>query len=123
VNTGNLPRSESQAQVADDASAPQYAISASASLQERRTRTLKHGETFAVFDQRGDIGGEPGNSEGLYHRDTRILSQFQMLLEESRPLLLSSMTQDDNAVPTSAIPICSWTDRSYCAANCFTCTA
>ncbi len=98
MNTGNLPRSESQAQVADDASAPQYAISASASLQERRTRTLKHGETFAVFDQRGDIGGEPGNSEGLYHRDTRILSQFQMLLEESRPLLLSSMTQDDNAV-------------------------
>ena len=62
------------------------------------TRTLKHGDTFAVFDQRGDIGGEPGNSEGLYHRDTRILSQFQLLLEESRPLLLSSMTQDDNAV-------------------------
>jgi glycogen debranching enzyme len=82
----------------DDASAPQYAISASATLQERRTRTLKHGDTFAVFDQRGDIGGEAGNSEGLYHRDTRILSQFQLLLEESRPLLLSSMTQDDNAV-------------------------
>ncbi|MEA3152021.1 MAG: hypothetical protein QOD56_2960, partial [Gammaproteobacteria bacterium] len=53
---------------------------------------------FAVFDQRGDIGGELGNSEGLYHRDTRILSQFQLLLEEARPLLLSSMTQDDNAV-------------------------
>jgi glycogen debranching enzyme len=82
----------------DDASAPQYAIAASANLQERRTRTLKHGDTFAVFDQRGDIGGELGNSEGLYHRDTRILSQFQLLLEEARPLLLSSMTQDDNAV-------------------------
>ena len=86
------------AHTVDDASIPQYAISASANLQERRTRTLKHGDTFAVFDQRGDIGGEPGNSEGLYHRDTRILSQFQLLLEESRPLLLSSMTQDDNAV-------------------------
>ena len=77
---------------------PQYAIAANATLQERRTRTLKHGDTFTVFDQRGDIGGEAGNSEGLYHRDTRILSRFQLLLEEARPLLLSSMTQDDNAV-------------------------
>jgi len=82
----------------DSAAAPQYAISASASLQERRTRTLKHGDTFAIFDQRGDIGGEPGNSEGLYNRDTRILSRFQLLLEDARPLMLSSMTQDDNAV-------------------------
>jgi len=81
----------------DDA-VPQYAIAASATLQERRTRTLKYGDTFAVFDHRGDIGGEPGNSEGLYHRDTRILSQFQLLFEEARPLLLSSTTQDDNAV-------------------------
>jgi glycogen debranching enzyme len=98
VTTSDLPKSQSPAHTVDDASTPQYAISASANLQERRTRTLKHGDTFAVFDQRGDIGGEPGNSEGLYHRDTRILSQFQLLLEEARPLLLSSMTQDDNAV-------------------------
>jgi glycogen debranching enzyme len=98
VNTSTLPSSNSVAQTVDNASGPQYAISANANLQERPTRTLKHGDTFAVFDQRGDIGGEPGNTEGLYHRDTRILSQFQLLLEESRPLLLSSMTQDDNAV-------------------------
>ncbi len=97
VDTDML-KTDSPAHSVDDASAPQYAISASANLQERRTRTLKHGDTFAVFDQRGDIGGELGNSEGLYHRDTRILSQFQLLLEDARPLLLSSMTQDDNAV-------------------------
>src|SRR5450631_3516029 len=97
VNTSSLP--ESTAQSVDDAvPVPQYAIAANATLQERQTRTLKQGDTFAVFDQRGDIGGEPGNSEGLYYRDTRILSQFQLLLEEARPLLLSSMTQDDNAV-------------------------
>jgi len=84
--------------VDDAVPAPLHAIAASATLQERRTRTLKHGDTFAVFDQRGDIGGEPGNTEGLYHLDTRILSRFELLLEEARPLLLSSMTQDDNAV-------------------------
>ncbi len=99
MNTSTLLNSSSPAQtVGDGVPAPQYAIAANATLQERRTRTLKHGDTFAVFDQRGDIGGEPGNSEGLYYRDTRILSQFQVLLEEARPLLLSSMTQDDNAV-------------------------
>jgi glycogen debranching enzyme len=82
----------------DEAPASQFHIAANASLQERRTRTLKHGDTFAVFDHRGDIGGEPGNSEGLYHLDTRILSQFALRLENARALLLSSMTQDDNAV-------------------------
>src|SRR5580692_165768 len=83
---------------ADETSVPQFYIAASASMQERRTRTLKHGDTFAVFDHRGDIGSEPGSSEGLYHRDTRILSQLSLLLEEARPLLLSSNTQDDNTV-------------------------
>ena len=82
----------------DEAANTQFAIAVTDTLQQRRTRTLKHADTFAVVDHRGDIGGEPGNPEGLYHRDTRMLSQFQLLLEEARPLLLSSMTQDDNAV-------------------------
>jgi glycogen debranching enzyme len=83
------------AQVSDDIPA-QYRIAASATAQERPTRTLKHADTFAVFDHRGDIGSEPGSSEGLYHRDTRILSKLTLLLEEARPLLLSSTIQDDN---------------------------
>jgi len=82
----------------DEASVPQFYIAASSALQERRTLTLKHGDTFAVFDHRGDMGAATGSSEGLYHRDTRILSQFKLLLEDARPLLLSSMTQDDNAM-------------------------
>ena len=86
---------------ADEAPAPQFVIAVSATVQERRTRSLKHGDSFAVFDYRGDMGGEPGNPEGLYHRDTRMLSQLQLLLEETRPLLLSSTTQDDNAVFTA----------------------
>jgi len=85
----------------NEVSAPQFAIAVSARVQERLTRTLKNGDTFAVFDHRGDIGDEPGNPEGLYYRDTRMLSQLQLLLEEQRPLLLSSITQDDNAVFTA----------------------
>src|SRR6202521_2086728 len=98
MNTSSMFEPATSSNSVDEASAPQFAIAVSATLQQRRTRTLKHGDTFAVFDHRGDIGGEPGNPEGLYHRDTRMLSQLQVLLEEARPLLLSSMTQDDNAV-------------------------
>ena len=94
----NLPHSSDSVA---DAPAPQFAIAVSATVQQRRTRTLKHGDTFAVFDHRGDMGGEPGNPEGLYYRDTRMLSQLQLLLEEAQPLLLSSTTQDDNAVFTA----------------------
>jgi glycogen debranching enzyme len=82
----------------EQAPASQFSIAASATFQERRTRTLKHGDTFMVFDYRGNIGSEPGSTEGLYHRDTRILSKLTLLLEEARPLLLSSMVQDDNGV-------------------------
>ena len=38
--------------------ASQFSIAANATLQERRTRTLKQGDTFGVFDHRGDIGVE-----------------------------------------------------------------
>jgi hypothetical protein len=44
---------------------------------------LKHGDTFAVFDHRGGTGSEPGNPEGLHHRDTRMLPQFHLLLGEA----------------------------------------
>ena len=101
MNTSSMFDPTTSSHSVDEAPAPQFAIAVSATLQQRRTRTLKHGDTFAVFDHRGDIGGEPGNPEGLYHRDTRMLSQLQLLLEEARPLLLSSMTQDDNAVFTA----------------------
>src|SRR5580692_1020268 len=101
MNTSSMFEPTTPSNSVDEAPAPQFAIAVSATLQQRQTRALKHGDTFAVFDHRGDIGGEPGNSEGIYHRDTRMLSQFQLLLEEAPPLLLSSMTQDDNAVFTA----------------------
>jgi len=71
---------------------------ATASVLERRPRTLKDGNTFAVFDHYGDIVGTPHSPVGLYHKDTRHLSHFELLLNGSRMLLLSSTVQHDNAV-------------------------
>jgi glycogen debranching enzyme len=78
----------------------QFFIPAAASLQERRPRTLKHGDTFALFDHNGDALAGPGSPEGIYHRDTRHLSHFYLTVEGVRPMLLSSTLRDDNAALT-----------------------
>jgi glycogen debranching enzyme len=91
-----------------DASAPaggqaptaQFFIPATASLQERRPRTLKHGDTFAVFDHNGDALSGPGSPEGVFHRDTRYLSHHHLTINGKRPMLLSSTLRDDNATLT-----------------------
>lgn len=83
-----------------DSAPAQFFVPATASLHERRPRTLKHGDTFAVFDHNGDATGLPGSPEGLYHRDTRYLSHLQFSINERRPILLSSALRDDNATLT-----------------------
>lgn len=78
----------------------QFFIPATASLHERRPRTLKHGDSFAVFDHSGDAIAGPGSPEGLYHRDTRHLSHLYLTINDARPILLSSALRDDNAMLT-----------------------
>lgn len=78
----------------------QFFIPATASLHERRPRTLKHGDSFAVFDHSGDAISGPGSPEGLYHRDTRHLSHLYLTINGTRPILLSSGLRDDNAMLT-----------------------
>jgi len=53
-----------------------------------------------VFDPRGDIIAASGSSDGIYHRDTRYLSQLELRLNNVSLLLLSSNVQEDNAVLT-----------------------
>lgn len=76
---------------------PQHYIEADGSLVQRPLRSLKHGDAFAVFDNYGDIGVIGTGPEGLYFNDTRFLSWYELRFEGRRPLLLSSVVQDDNA--------------------------
>ena len=76
---------------------PRFYIPAAAA-SVRRPRTLKHGDTFGVFDHYGDILNGADGSDGLYHRDTRHVSGLQVLLDGQRPLLLSSTVQDNNSL-------------------------
>ncbi len=75
----------------------EFFIPAAASLADRRTRTLKSGDAFGVFDAAGNVLAYPGGTDGLYYRDTRHLSRFDLRLAGQAPILLSSVLRDDNA--------------------------
>jgi glycogen debranching enzyme len=62
-----------------------------------RTRVLKYGNTFAVFDRYGDIETVGLREEGIFCEGTRFLSQLEFRLAYSRPLLLSSTIKADNS--------------------------
>ena len=85
------------ARPAQEALPVQFYIPATASLLERRTRVLKHGDTFGVFDRYGDLVAGEGSQEGLHHNDTRYLSSLTLLVNGERPLFLSSKVEDNNS--------------------------
>ena len=78
------------------ADAPFY-IAAKESLTRPR-QTLKHGDTFIVLDNHGDIGATAGGTDGLFHRDTRFLAHLELLVNSLPPLLLGSNVGDDNSL-------------------------
>ncbi|THD48205.1 MAG: amylo-alpha-1,6-glucosidase [Bradyrhizobium sp.] len=78
----------------------QHAISVDDSFQERRLLTFKHGDTFAVFNHAGDALQHEGGAQGIFYRDTRHLSHFQLTVDGVRPMLLSATLRDDNATLT-----------------------
>jgi glycogen debranching enzyme len=66
----------------------------------RPRRSLKHGDTFAVFDAHGDMGATADGPDGVYHADTRYLSRLELLINGMQPLLLGSNVRDDNSLLT-----------------------
>jgi glycogen debranching enzyme len=56
--------------------------------------SLKDGDTFLVADAWGDVLGD---ADGLFFEDTRILSQFCLLVGDKRPARLSFSLSRDNA--------------------------
>ena len=78
-----------------------YFIRASASMAGSQPRILKHGDTFGLFDAHGDVLPGAAEAQGLYHRDTRYLSGFHLLIAGRHPLLLSSNLLLNNAALTA----------------------
>src|SRR5262249_56170183 len=75
----------------------EYYVRASSALADDRTRVLKYGDTFAVFNRFGDIELVGPSKFGLFHAECRHLSQFTVHVNGRQPLLLSSTIREDNA--------------------------
>jgi len=80
--------------------AESYEIISEADRIESPLRVLKHGDSFGVFDQHGDIVAGEGGAQGFYYNDTRFLARLEVAIASRRPLLLSSSVTDDNTVFT-----------------------
>jgi glycogen debranching enzyme len=78
----------------------QFYIHSTSGRIDDRTRVLKHGDTFAVFDRFGEIDVLNRSQYGIFHQDTRFLSRFIVRLNGSRLSLLSSAIKEDNALLT-----------------------
>ncbi len=76
----------------------EFAVIAEAEPLGAPLRVLKQGESFAVFDQLGDINAAENTEQGLYYDGTRFLSRLDLSLFHGHPLLLSSTISRDNAV-------------------------
>jgi glycogen debranching enzyme len=74
----------------------QYYILATASRAVSRTAVLKHDDTFALFDEAGDVASLVAGEQGLYHEGTRYLSRFELRLNGQRPLVLGARVKEDN---------------------------
>jgi glycogen debranching enzyme len=86
----------------DEASVKQqYYISTESSPPDDRTRVLKYGKMFAVFNRHGDIETTGLKEQGLFFEGTRFLSQLELYLGNVRPLLLSSTIKQDNSLFTA----------------------
>jgi glycogen debranching enzyme len=73
-----------------------YAVVATKTRADERTRVIKHGDSFGVFDHAGMIRQAGLGELGLYHDGTRYLSVFEIGIERRRPLLLNSTVLRDN---------------------------
>jgi glycogen debranching enzyme len=84
-------------QHASDLDAVRYEVQAAAEVVERHDQVLKAGESFAVFDQHGDIRPEGRSEDGIYHRGMRHCSGLLLRLAGQRPLILGGTSRWDNS--------------------------
>ena len=78
----------------------QFYVLATSSLADDRTRVLKYGETFAVFNRLGDIEELGLKEQGIYHRGTRHLSRLTLRMSDKVLQLLRSTIQEKDTFLT-----------------------
>ena len=79
----------------------QYYIATKSAPKDDRSRVLKYGSMFALFDRMGDMSQEGMGEQGIFYEGTRYLSEMSLRLWNERPLLLSSTIETNNFLFTA----------------------
>jgi glycogen debranching enzyme len=74
----------------------QYYVRATSSLADDRTRVLKYGKMFAVFNRFGDLEALGPLQFGIFCAETRHLSRWTLRVSGQEPMLLSSTIREHN---------------------------
>src|SRR5580700_5346086 len=76
----------------------EYYVRATSGLADHRTRVLKYGDTFAVFNRYGDIEALGPLQFGLFHSESRHLSRMVLNVNDRQPQLLGSTVRQDTSL-------------------------
>jgi glycogen debranching enzyme len=76
----------------------EYYVRATSGLADHRTRVLKYGDTFGVFNRYGDIEALGSLQFGLFHSESRHLSRMVLRVNHQQGQLLASTVRQDNAL-------------------------
>jgi glycogen debranching enzyme len=76
----------------------EYYVRATSGLADHRTRVLKYGDTFAVFNRYGDIEALGPLQFGLFHSESRHLSRMVLYVNDRQPMLLGSTVRQDTSL-------------------------
>lgn len=77
-----------------------FFITATSSMIDPFRLIQKDGDIFGIFDRFGDILPLGKKEQGIYYRGTRHLSRYELKINGTRPLLLSSNVDNDNILMT-----------------------
>lgn len=81
-----------------------YDVDNAGSMTTRMLKVLKHDDMFAVLDDAGNCGRQKDSPEGLFFKDTRYLSKWDLRCNGGvAPLLVSSMHDDDGSALTATL--------------------
>jgi glycogen debranching enzyme len=72
----------------------QWYVAATASRADESPQAIKSNDTFGLFDRFGDIATWGFGEQGLYHEDTRFLSNLELRINGVRPLFLGSTVKE-----------------------------
>lgn len=73
-----------------------FYVMATSSLTEEKSFTLKHDESFGIFNRYGDILSFQKSVQGLFFEGTRYISNLQLRIDGQKPLYLSSDLKEGN---------------------------